>query len=85
MKPNFEQGIKKTARLHRQVTRNNTPRILPVPTLIEPVLPLFPKVRFIEDSPPRRLKRNAIPAKDATNVHGHPKRGSAEAHETTSN
>ena len=34
-----------------------------MPTLIEPVLPLFPKVRFIKDNPPRRSKRNAIPAK----------------------
>ncbi len=34
-----------------------------MPTLNEPVLPLFPKVRFIKDSPPRRSKRNAIPAK----------------------
>jgi hypothetical protein len=31
--------------------------------LIEPVLPLFPKVRFIEDNPPQWSKRNAIPAK----------------------
>jgi hypothetical protein len=34
-----------------------------VPTLIEPVLPLFPNVRFIEDNPPRWSKWNAIPAK----------------------
>jgi hypothetical protein len=34
-----------------------------VPTLIEPVLLLFPKVRFIKDSPPRWSKWNAIPAK----------------------
>ncbi len=62
-KPNHEKGIKKTARLHRRVTRNNIPGIVPVPTLIETFLPLFPKVRFIEDNPPRRSKRNAIPAK----------------------
>ncbi len=61
--PTAKRALKKTARLHRQVTRNNTPGIVPVPTLIEPVLPLFPKVRFIEDGPPRRSKRNAIPAK----------------------
>ncbi len=34
-----------------------------MPTLIEPVLPLFPKVRFIKDNPPQRSKWNAIPAK----------------------
>ncbi len=34
-----------------------------MPTLIEPVLPLFPKARFIKDNPPRRSKWNAIPAK----------------------
>ncbi len=34
-----------------------------MPSLIEPVLPLFPKVRFIKDNPPWRSKRNAIPAK----------------------
>jgi hypothetical protein len=34
-----------------------------VPTSIEPVLPLFQKVRFIKHNPPRRSKRNAIPAK----------------------
>ncbi len=34
-----------------------------MPTLIEPVLPLSPKVRFIKDNPPQRSKRNAIPAK----------------------
>ncbi len=34
-----------------------------MPTLIEPVLPLFPTVRFIKDKTPRRSKRNAIPAK----------------------
>ncbi len=34
-----------------------------MPTLIEPVSPLFPKVRFIKDSPPWRSKRNATPAK----------------------
>jgi hypothetical protein len=61
--PTAKRALKKTARLHRQVTRNNTPGIVPVPTLIEPVLPLFPKVRFIKDNPPRRSKRNAIPAK----------------------
>jgi hypothetical protein len=52
--PTAKRALKKTARLHRQVTRNNTPVIVPVPTLIEPVLPLFPKVRFIKDNPPRR-------------------------------
>ncbi len=34
-----------------------------MPTLIEPVLPLFTKVRFIKDNQPRRSKQNAIPAK----------------------
>jgi hypothetical protein len=34
-----------------------------VPTLIEPVLPLFPKVRLIEDIPPQQSKQNAVPAK----------------------
>ncbi len=33
-----------------------------MPTFIEPVLPLFPKVRFIEDNLPWS-KRNSIPAK----------------------
>jgi hypothetical protein len=61
--PTAKRALKKTARLHRQVTRNNTPGIVPVPTLIEPVLLFFPKVRFIEDNPPQRSKRNAIPAK----------------------
>ncbi len=61
--PTAKRALKKTARLHRQVTRNNTPGTAPVLTLIEPVLPLFPKVRFIKDSPPRRSKRNAIPVK----------------------
>jgi hypothetical protein len=61
--PTAKRALKKTARLHRQVTRNYTPGIVPVPTLIEPVLPLFPKVRFIEDNPLRRSKQNAIPAK----------------------
>jgi hypothetical protein len=61
--PTAKRALIKTARLHRQVTRNNTPGIVPVPTLIEPFLPLFPKVRFIEDNPPRRSERNAIPAK----------------------
>jgi hypothetical protein len=61
--PIAKRALKKTARLHRQVTRNNTPGIVPVPTLIEPVLPLFPKVRFIKDNPPRQSKWNAIPAK----------------------
>jgi hypothetical protein len=61
--PTAKRALKKTARLHRRVTRNNTPGIVPVPTLIEPVLPLFPKVRFVEDNPIRRSKRNAIPAK----------------------
>jgi hypothetical protein len=61
--PTAKRALKRTARLHRRVTRNNTPGIVPVPTLIEPVLPLFPKVRFIEDNPPRRSKWNAIPAK----------------------
>ncbi len=59
--PTAKRALKKTARLHRQVTRNNTPGI--VLTLIEPVLPLFPKVRFIEDNPPQRSKWNAIPAR----------------------
>ncbi len=61
--PTAKRALKKTARLHRQVTRNNTPGIVPVPTLIEPVLLLFPKVRFIKDNPPQRSKQNAIPAK----------------------
>jgi hypothetical protein len=61
--PTAKRALKKTARLHRRVTRNNTPGIVPVPILIEPVLLLFPKVRFIEDNPPRRSKRNALPAK----------------------
>ncbi len=61
--PTTKRALKKTARLHRQVTRNNTPGIVSVPTLIEPVLPLFPKVRFIKDNPPQRSKQNAIPAK----------------------
>jgi hypothetical protein len=61
--PTAKRALKKTARHHRQVTRNITPGIVPVPTLIEPVLPLFPKVRFIEDNPPRWSTRNAIPAK----------------------
>ncbi len=34
-----------------------------MPTFIEPVLALFPKVRFIEDNPPWQSKWNAIPAK----------------------
>jgi hypothetical protein len=61
--PTVKRALKKTARLHRWVTRNNTPGIVPVPTLIEPVLPLFPKVRFIKDNPPRWSKWNAIPVK----------------------
>ncbi len=61
--PTAKKALKKTARLHRQFTKNNTPGIVAVPTLIEPVLPLFPKVRFIKDNPPRRSKRNAILAK----------------------
>jgi hypothetical protein len=82
--PTAKRKLKKTARLHRRVTRNNTPGIVPVPTLIEPVLPLFPKAGFIEDSPPRWSKQNAIPAKATTNVHSYPKRGLAEARDTTS-
>jgi hypothetical protein len=61
--PTAKRALKKTARLHRQVTRNNTPGIVPVPTLNEPVLLLFLRVRFIEDNPPRQSKQNAIPAK----------------------
>ncbi len=61
--PTVERALKKTAGLHRRVTRNNTPGIVPVPKLIEPVLPLFPNVRFIKDSPPWQSKWNAIPAK----------------------
>jgi len=61
--PTAKTALKKTARLHRRVTRNNSPGIVPVPSLIGPVSSLFPKVRFIKDSPPRRSKRNAIPVK----------------------
>jgi hypothetical protein len=80
--PTAKRALKKTARLHRQLTRDNTPGIVPVPTFIEPVLPLFPKVRFIKDCPPRQSKRNAIPAKPPQTYH--PKRGLAEACDTTS-
>ncbi len=61
--PTTKRALKKTARLHRRVTRNNTPGIVPVPTLIKPVLPLFSKVRFIKDNSTRKSKQNAIPAK----------------------
>ncbi len=61
--PTAKRALKKTVRPHRRVTRNSTPGIVPVPTLIEPVFPFFPKVRFIEDNPQRRSKWNTIPAK----------------------
>jgi hypothetical protein len=61
--PTAKRTVKNTVRLHRRVTRDNTPGIVPAPTLIAPVLPKFPRRRVIEDNPPRRSKRIAIPAK----------------------
>jgi hypothetical protein len=61
--PTAKRALKNTPRLHRQETRNNTPGIAHVPALIEPILPLFQNVRFVEDDPPRRSKWNTQQSK----------------------
>jgi hypothetical protein len=38
--------------------KKNTPGIVPLPATIEPILPLFSKVRVIEDESPQRSERN---------------------------